>query len=475
MAAAATASSFRADDILRSKLSVDENLSHPGINSPPPKIDFEKETPASRPSYLPQIRPPAFSPVVNLKHITPFEHSEKPVFRSRLSSLPPPRASSKPARPNWSSPSALPVNQEKIPQQSRPSKTQVYNSPNIYSWDSWERPVFSRAPGCLSLQTLDRVLMNDHQLRSPSMPPSQPVMPPPMLYYDPYSGQYLPVLDYTSKRRYSQSLGRRHPSRSHSHQSRKSVGMYSTYDRNRSSSSMFTYTPEPLIERHVTVTVQPRPESQLQTGNSRQYLQPTPQTSTKLRQDYRYEDEMQMSPRRQLVSRGTDDTPVDSFSPSIESKINPVNGRVVEAITPVYIPPTMEVRRPENNIKSPPENTPIRYTSDVVRSLNRQAFKMGRRNSSEGPRDHYLQVINKSTHPVASEKTALSNGKLSSCEKRPSVADLVKKFQQPLQQEEEVYTPQTNYYRAPVNSQLPIGDSIEISGDVSSTDDLYKN
>ncbi|KAL5963849.1 hypothetical protein TSMEX_008423 [Taenia solium] len=477
--ALSASSSFRADDILRSKLSTEQNTVPSVFHSlpskvpgekEPPKLPDEKEPPVAMSPSLPQIRPPAFCPLVNLKHITPFEHSEKPLFRARQASEPPIRLDTKAARPPSPPSPTLPSDRQKKVSNAQSASSLTYNPLSAYSWDSWAKPVFVRGPGFIDTQAENGNGSENKQSQSSN---SHPPAPPPILYYDPFLGQYVSTPAYHTVGRYSQGLSR-HQRSKRQHRRHKSVGHYSTYNTSRSTSCLSTYAPEMGLERQY-------PLIEHRVGGVVQYQQPqppppramTPQRAVQLRQNYRNEDEMRLNKKVHLVSSGTDDTPiqlVDTLSPGRQSNnydnIKIGNAELLESISPVYIPSTMEVSRPDPvPIKSPEDQ--IRYTSDVVRSLNRQAFKMGQRQSKEGvlsPRDHYLEVVNGSARPKEREKFVFPKSSLNGGEKRPGVMDLVKKYSQ---FEEDAYAPRMRNFRPAMDTTNNDRDSVEISSDAS--------
>ncbi|KAM3184301.1 hypothetical protein ACTXT7_008614 [Hymenolepis weldensis] len=458
--------SFRADDILRSKLSTEESFPLPTLlQSLPSKLPPEKETPTTlKPPNLPQILPPAFSPVVSLKHITPFEHAEKPMFRARQSSAPPPRVESKTRRSP--SPASQNTPPERLKKQEEKkisnSMSQSYYPHSTYSWDSWERPQFHRVPGCLPFS--DGVLLENRGMNG--YPPSkngnmeQP-QPPPTLYYDSNTGQYIPGPDYRTLGRYATTGNRRHRSRRH-HQNHRSVGNYSTYDHTRSASLISSRTPEPP---YPVMDQGYRGHVQLQQPIMYPYViqarPPIMPTSPRVQQTYQpMEESMHQTynDRKHLVSSGTDDSPMQVVEtiggtprrPNNIHSVNvaPVNTAYVETIPPVFIPQTVVYRniaqppQPPAPVKLGQEEQPIRYTSDVVRSINRQAFKIGQKGVREGelsPRDHYLEVIsNGAPKPTMRERTEYPGGRLNDGgERRLSVKDLVKKFS--IQSDDDVF------------------------------------
>ncbi|VDM16797.1 unnamed protein product [Hydatigera taeniaeformis] len=478
-AALSASSSFRADEILRSKLSSEESRVSSVFHSLPPKIPGEKEPfkkfdekepSAALSPNLPQIRPPAFSPLVNLKHITPFEHNEKPLFRARQASEPPPKLDVKPTRsPSTPSP-VSPPSQQKTVQKAQSVSSPTNNPFSAYSWDSWAKPVFVRGPGVLDSQTENGFASGGKMSQSSN---SYPPAPPPILYYDPFLGQYVSTPGYHTVGRYSQGLGRRQRSKRHN-QRHKSVGHYSTYEKTRSTSCLPTYAVESVSERQYPMT-----ENRI--GDVIQYQQATPhlmrsatpQMPVQLRQSYRNDNEMRVNKKVHMVSSGTDDTPiqlVDTLSPRRESinfnNIRSDNAELLESISPVYIPSTAEAARPDVSLVKPPDDQ-IRYTSDVVRSLNRQAFKMGQRQSKEGvlsPRDHYLEVVNGSARPKARENFGYSKVSLNGAEKRPGVMDLVKRYSQ---FEEDAYAPRARNSRPAMDNVNNMEDSVEILSDLS--------
>ncbi|EUB55291.1 hypothetical protein ECG_09229 [Echinococcus granulosus] len=465
-----SSSSFRADDILRSKLSTQENTVPPVFHSLPPKFPSDKEPPITMSPSLPQIRPPAFSPLVNIKHITPFEHNKKPLFRARQASEPPPTLDVKAARsPSPPSPVLSPSRQKPVPKAQSASSV-VYNPLSSYSWDSWAKPVFVRGPGFLDTPAENGSVLENKQSQ-PQDP--YPPAPPPILYYDPFLGQYVATPGYHTVGRYSQTLGRRQPSR-RQHQQHRSVGHYSTCRTNRSTSCLSTYAPDSMsgrqypLDEHLIGNVVPYQQAQAPIPRSA-----TPQRTVPLRPNYRNESEMRLDKKTYLVSSGTDDIPiqlVDTLSPRKQSynfnNIRSDNADPLESISQVYIPPTMVVSRP-STIPVKSSDDPIRYTSDVVRSLNRQTFKMGQRQSKEGalsPRDHYLEVVNGPSHPRVSEKYVFPNSSLNGGERRPGVMDLVKKYSQ---YEEAAYEPQMRNPRRVMDSRNNVEDFAAISSNMS--------
>lgn len=480
-AALSASSSFRADDILRSKLSTEASTVPSVFHSLPPKVPGEKEPPklpddkelpAVMSPSLPQIRPPAFSPLVNLKHITPFEHSEKPLFRARQASEPPPRLDTKAARsPSPPSPTLRSDNQKTVPK-AQSASSSTYNPFSAYSWDSWAKPVFVKGPGFIDTQG-ENGFGPENKQSQPSN--SYPPAPPPILYYDPFLGQYVSTPGYHTVGRHSQGLCRHQRSR-RQNQRHKSVGHYSTYGTSRSISCLPAYEPEMVSERQY-------PLNEPRIGDMVQYQRPesslprsmTPQRAVQLRQNYRSENEVRLNKKVHMISSGTDDTPiqlVDTMSPRRQSNnydsLKSESAEMLESISPVYIPSTMEVSRPDSiPVKSPEDQ--IRYTSDVVRTLNRQAFKMGQRQSKEGvlsPRDHYLEVVNGPERPKEREKFAFPKSSLNGGEKRLGVMDLVKRYSQ---FEEDAHTPRTRNSKPVMDTTNNNNnrDSVEISSDVS--------
>nr|CDS26979.1 expressed protein [Hymenolepis microstoma] len=449
--------SFRADDILRSKLSTEESFTLPPLlQSLAPKLPPEKGTPTTLKSpNFPQIIPPAFSPVVSLKHITPFEHAEKPMFRTRQSSAPPPRSDST-TRRSPSPPQNPPPERQKMHPHSMPIPR------STYSWDSWERPQFQRVPGCLPFSgdsLPENREMNGYQPSKNGNIEQQPSLL--TLYYDFSTGQYIPGPDYRTHGRYATIGGYRHRSRRHHHNNRsvenysnRSVGNYSTYDHARSASLMSGHTPEqvyPAVEQGSRGVIQ------FQQPTMYSYVVQTPTFSmpTSPRDQQMYHPMVESmhhaySGKKHLVSSGTDDTPIQvdetiERTPRRPAKLRsisvaPVNATYVESSPPVFVPQTMVYRhisqpppQPLAPIKPDQEEHPIRYTSDVVRSINRQAFKIGQKGSIDGalsPRDHYLEVIsNGVSKPSMRETSECPKGRLNSeSESKPSVKDLVKKF-----------------------------------------------
>ncbi|VDO06732.1 unnamed protein product [Rodentolepis nana] len=448
--------SFRADDILRSKLSTDESLTLPALlQSLPPKLPPEKGTPTTLKSpNFPQIIPPAFSPVVSLKHITPFERAEKPMFRARRLSAPPPRLDSN-ARKSPSPPHNAPPERQEKPDEKKHanSMSQSYHPFSTYSWDSWERPQFQRVPGCLPFSDgalLENRGMNGYQ---PSKNGDIGQQRPPTLYYDYYTGQYIPGPDFQTHGRYATTGRYRRRSRKHHHNHR-SVGNYSTYDHARSASLMSGHTPEqayPVMEQEFRGDIQlQQPLMHPHFVHTRPSIMPL---SPRVQQIYQPMVESMhpaYSAKKQLVSSGTDDTPMQVVetigrTPRRPSKIRPINVAPVntaylESVPPIFVPQTMvyrHVSQPPSQTLAPirqvQEEQPLRYTSDVVRSINRQAFKIGQKGSRDGalsPRDHYLEVISNGVpKPTAREIPEYPKGRLNGGDERKiSVKDLVKKF-----------------------------------------------
>ncbi|VDD82808.1 unnamed protein product [Mesocestoides corti] len=510
-------SNFRADELLRSKMSTDDASLLPMV-SQPRQVPQEHESPGptlqtNQPQLSSQIRPPTFSPLVNLKHMTPFEHNERPQFRVRQSSAPPPRRQE---RESSSSPSPSPViqsaRQENI-EKPRPLRvSQLFQQPPAYSWDGWEQPAFVQVPvkydGRPRLAmpqipskngrsaTPDGVLLENGrkpsyagiQSRQGAQPSANigeesyyvPPLPPPLLYYDPYSGQYVaaPTIPsgYDIVGRHAHTLNRRHRRKSHHHHKRSctphmDIANYSTYNPTKPFSTSVPPS-EASFDYRSTLQTQPQATPEMQ-------QQKVPAVMS---QNDRFEDEIRVTQKKRLISSGTTDTP----SHRVET-LNSKRNSVLTPITPVSIPQTMFSNQNPNRLSaeilSPitdGNKNQTRYTSDVVRSMNRMIFKMGRKESAEGmlsPKDSYQESLNITTRSPQAPKVS-SNGEVQGARKL-SVMELVKKYSQMGEsgsstgstgrrhQLQECKLPS----RVPADFSDP-DDTAEILGDVSYTDDI---